>query len=144
EGVPGADGPAGEPGEPAAVGDRGVYRHSGPAAVLREKDRRRAARASPAGRCRRQPRADRFSADRHQLGRYPVSDTLIRIYLIGSCDGFDPLREQLATHPELDVVGESEHVSQAAATLAGGHLDCILFASNESTFPAAEVAAVRE
>jgi pilus assembly protein CpaE len=73
-----------------------------------------------------------------------VSDTRIRIYLIGSCDGFQPLRDQLADHPELELVGESDHVGQATAVLAGGHLDCILFATRESTFPSAEIAAVRE
>ena len=73
-----------------------------------------------------------------------MSDTQIRIYLLGSCDGFGPLRDQLADHPELDLVGESDHVGQATAVLAGGHLDCILFATRESTFPSAEIAAVRE
>jgi pilus assembly protein CpaE len=73
-----------------------------------------------------------------------VSDTRIRIYLIGSCDGFQPLRDQLAGHPELELVGESDHVGQATAVLAGGHLDCILFATRESTFPSSEIAAVRE
>ena len=73
-----------------------------------------------------------------------MSDTQIRIYLIGSCDGFQPLRDQLADHPELDFVGESDHVGQASAALAGGHLDCILFATRESSFPSAEIAAVRE
>lgn len=73
-----------------------------------------------------------------------MSDTQIRLFLIGSCDGFDSLREQLAGHDELDIIGESEHVSQAAAVLAGGHLDCIMLATRESTFPSAEIAAVRE
>ena len=73
-----------------------------------------------------------------------MSDSQIRIYLIGSCDGFGALRDQLADHPELDLVGESDHVGQATAALAGGHLDCVLFATRESTFPSAEVAAVRE
>ena len=73
-----------------------------------------------------------------------MSDTRIRIYLIGSCDGFQPLRDQLADHPELELVGESDHVGQATAALAGGHLDCILFATRESAFPSAEIAAVRE
>jgi len=73
-----------------------------------------------------------------------VSDTRIRIFLIGSCDGFHPLRDQLAAHPELELIGETDHVGQAAAVLAGGHLDCVLLATRESTFPAAEIAAVRE
>ena len=73
-----------------------------------------------------------------------MSDTRIRIFLIGSCDGFHPLRDQLAAHPELELIGETDHVGQAAAVLAGGHLDCVLLATRESTFPAAEIAAVRE
>ena len=73
-----------------------------------------------------------------------MSDTRIRIYLLGSCDGFQPLRDQLAAHPELELVGESEHVGQAAAVLAGGHLDCVLLATRGSALPAAEIAALRE
>ena len=73
-----------------------------------------------------------------------MSDTRIRIYLIGTCEGFQPLRDQLANHPELEFVGESDHVAQAAPVLAGGHLDCILFATGEPNFPTTEVAAVRE
>ncbi len=72
-----------------------------------------------------------------------MSDTL-RIYLIGSCDGFDSLRQQLANHSEIELIGESEHVSQAASVLAGGHLDCVVHATRQSSFPSAEVAAIRE
>ena len=68
----------------------------------------------------------------------------IRIYTIGSCDGFDSLCQQLASHPELDFVGQSDNVGQATTVLAGGHLDCILIATRETTFPSAEIAAVRE
>jgi pilus assembly protein CpaE len=73
-----------------------------------------------------------------------VSDTRTRIYLIGSCDGFEPLRDQLAAHPELELLGESDHVAQATSILAGGHLDCVLFATREPSFPAGEIAALRE
>jgi pilus assembly protein CpaE len=73
-----------------------------------------------------------------------VTETRIRIFLIGSCDGFESLRDQLVGHPELDVVGRSDNVGQAAPVLAGGHLDCVLLATPEDTFPAAEIAAVRE
>jgi pilus assembly protein CpaE len=72
------------------------------------------------------------------------TETRIRIYLIGTCDGFASVREQLASHPEIDLVGESEHVAQAASVLAGGHLDCVLHATREAAFPSAEVAAIRE
>jgi len=71
-------------------------------------------------------------------------DEAIRIYLIGDCEGFGALRDALAQQSELDLVGESRHVAGATSALAGGHLDCILYATGESTFPAAEVAAIRE
>lgn len=68
----------------------------------------------------------------------------IRTYLIGDCDGFDALRSQLASHAEIDLVGQSEHVSQAASVLAGGHLDCVVYATREAAFPNGEIAAIRE
>ena len=68
----------------------------------------------------------------------------IRTYLLGDCDGFDALHKALSQHAEVEVVGDSAQVAQAAATLAGGHLDCILYATREPSFPAAEVAAIRE
>jgi hypothetical protein len=49
-----------------------------------------------------------------------------RLYFTGDCDGFVGLRESLAEHPELQVIGFSEHVAQATGVLAGGHLECIL------------------
>jgi pilus assembly protein CpaE len=68
----------------------------------------------------------------------------IRIYLIGDCDGFSTLREQLANHNELEVVGESDQVGPATTVLSGGHLDCIIHATRDSSFPSGEVAAIRE
>ena len=38
---------------------------------------------------------------------------ITRIYVTGSCDGLDRLREGLAEHPELDFVGWSENVAEA-------------------------------
>jgi pilus assembly protein CpaE len=73
-----------------------------------------------------------------------VTDTRIRIYLIGSCDGFEPLRDQLAVNAELEVVGESDHVAQATAVLAGGHLDCVVLATRGALLPSTEIAAIRE
>jgi pilus assembly protein CpaE len=68
----------------------------------------------------------------------------VRVYLTGTCDGLDNLRESLAAHPELDVVGWSEEVAQGAAALAGGHLGCVLHATSSPTLPAVELAAIRE
>ncbi len=74
-----------------------------------------------------------------------LSDTNpTRVYFTGDCDGLTELRDALAQHPELDVVGSSEYVAQATGVLAGGHLDCILHATRTESFPAAEVAAIRE
>jgi pilus assembly protein CpaE len=67
-----------------------------------------------------------------------------RLYFTGDCDGFVGLRESLAEHPELEVIGFSEHVAQATGVLAGGHLECILHGTRSESFPAAEIAAIRE
>jgi pilus assembly protein CpaE len=67
-----------------------------------------------------------------------------RLYFTGDCEGFVGLRESLAEHPELEVIGFSEHVAQATGVLAGGHLECILHGTRSESFPAAEIAAIRE
>jgi pilus assembly protein CpaE len=67
-----------------------------------------------------------------------------RIYFTGDCDGFAELRDGLSNHPELEVVGWSDHVAQAAGVLAGGHLNCILHGTRSESFPGTEVAAIRE
>lgn len=67
-----------------------------------------------------------------------------RLYFTGDCEGFAELRAALAEHPDLEAVGASEHVAQATGVLAGGHLDCILHATRGDSFPATEVAAIRE
>ena len=74
----------------------------------------------------------------------PTSRDRIRIYVTGSCDGLDRLRDGLASHPELDFVGWSEHVAEATAALAGGHLQVVVHATRDTTLPAAELAAIRE
>ena len=68
----------------------------------------------------------------------------IRVYITGSCDGLETLRHALDEHPDLDLVGWSEHVAEAAPALAGGHLQCILHATRASTLPEHELAQVRE
>jgi pilus assembly protein CpaE len=68
----------------------------------------------------------------------------VRVFFTGDCDGFDALRASLSDTEDIDVVGTNPTVAAAAGTLAGGHLDCILHATRSSTFPASEVAAIRE
>jgi pilus assembly protein CpaE len=72
-----------------------------------------------------------------------MSDAL-RIYLTGSCEGFDTLCNALADQPGIELVGASEHPSAAAAALSGGHLDCVLHGTSSPTLPAHELATIRE
>jgi pilus assembly protein CpaE len=68
----------------------------------------------------------------------------IRIYLTGSCEGFEKLRDALAQQPGIEVVGSAEQVAEASGALQGGHLDCVLHGTSSSTLPAHEIAAIRE
>jgi pilus assembly protein CpaE len=68
----------------------------------------------------------------------------VRVFVTGSCDGLPELREALERHFEVDFVGWSEHVSDAAPTLAGGHLRVVLHGTRSSTLPVNELAAIRE
>jgi pilus assembly protein CpaE len=68
----------------------------------------------------------------------------VRLYATGSCEGFDKLRDSLASHPEIELIGSSTDVAGGAATLAGGHLDAVLHATRSTTLPANELATIRE
>jgi hypothetical protein len=52
-----------------------------------------------------------------------------RIYITGDCDGLPDLRDALAAHPEIELVGSSGQVAEAAARLSGGHLQVVLHAT---------------
>ena len=68
----------------------------------------------------------------------------VRLYFVGACDGFDTLRSALGELEDIEVVGSSTHVAEATAPLAGGHLDCVLYATRGADFPDGDVAAIRE
>jgi pilus assembly protein CpaE len=68
----------------------------------------------------------------------------VRIYCTGSCEGFEKLRESLAQHAELELVGASIAVAEGAAALAGGHLDAVLHATRGASLPADDLAAIRQ
>ncbi len=68
----------------------------------------------------------------------------IRVYFTGDCDGFEALRNALGESAELDVVGASVEVGEAATPLAGGHLDCVVHATRAASFPGLETALIRE
>jgi pilus assembly protein CpaE len=67
-----------------------------------------------------------------------------RVFITGWCDGLPELHETLSRHPEVDLVGQSESVTEAAGALAGGHLGCILHATRNSELPGDDLAAIRE
>jgi pilus assembly protein CpaE len=68
----------------------------------------------------------------------------LRLFCTGSCEGFDKLRQSLAAHPELELLGASATVADGAGALAGGHLDAVLHATRGGTLPADELAALRQ
>src|SRR6187551_2633214 len=67
-----------------------------------------------------------------------------RIYVTGDCDGLPDLRDALAAHPEVELVGSATTVAEAAATLTGGHLNVVLHATRAGSLPVNEIAAIRE
>jgi pilus assembly protein CpaE len=67
-----------------------------------------------------------------------------RIFVTGSCDGLDQLRDALERHTEIELVGTSMSVSESAGVLTGGHLEVILHGTRSSTLPADEIATIRE
>jgi pilus assembly protein CpaE len=68
----------------------------------------------------------------------------VRIFLTGSCDGLDQLRDALERHGEIEFVGSSPGVRESAATLTGGHLQVVLHGTRSSSLPEDELAAIRE
>jgi pilus assembly protein CpaE len=68
----------------------------------------------------------------------------LRVYMTGGCDGSETLRAALEAHQDVDFVGASEDIKDAAGTLAGGHLQVVLHATRASSLPADELASIRE
>jgi pilus assembly protein CpaE len=67
-----------------------------------------------------------------------------RIFVTGSCDGLDQLRDALERHAEIELVGTSVAVTESAGVLTGGHLEVILHGTRSSTLPRDEIAMIRE
>jgi pilus assembly protein CpaE len=68
----------------------------------------------------------------------------VRIFVTGSCDGLEQLREALERHGELELVGSSTGVRESAPVLTGGHLQVVLHGTRSSALPEDELAAIRE
>src|ERR687898_376750 len=68
----------------------------------------------------------------------------VRIFVTGNCDGLEPLRDALAQHEDVELVGSSEHVADAFAPLAGGHLQVVLHGTRDAHLPVHDIASIRE
>ena len=68
----------------------------------------------------------------------------VRVFATGACEGLPELLSALAGHPEVELVGSNERVHDAAPTLTGGHLQCVLHATRGSALPTDDLAALRE
>src|SRR5712691_9806932 len=78
----------------------------------------------------------------------PGTDTTqrgrVRVYATGTCEGFDKLRDSLASHPEIEMVGSSVNIADGAGALAGGHLQAVLHGARDASLPGDELASIRE
>jgi pilus assembly protein CpaE len=72
------------------------------------------------------------------------TNSVPRVFVTGSCDGLDKLRDALAAHDGVELVGAAEQPRQAGGPLAGGHLQAVLHATRASQLPQDELAAIRE
>ena len=77
-------------------------------------------------------------------GTHTTQRERVRLYATGSCEGFDKLRDSLASHPEIELIGSSVDVAGGASALAGGHLQAVLHATRSTTFPADEINSIRQ
>jgi pilus assembly protein CpaE len=68
----------------------------------------------------------------------------VRVFVTGSCEGSANLADALANHPEVELVGTSESVGEAAGALAGGHLGAVLHATSAQHLPQDDLAVIRE
>ena len=66
----------------------------------------------------------------------------VRIFVTGSCEGLDELRDALEQHTEIELVGSNEGVADSAGVLAGGHLEVVLHATRSPRLPLDELAAI--
>lgn len=73
-----------------------------------------------------------------------VARERVRTYITGSCEGLDQLREALERHFEVELIGASSSVAEAAGALAGGHLGVVLHGTGATSLPRDELASIRE
>jgi pilus assembly protein CpaE len=68
----------------------------------------------------------------------------VRVFVTGSCEGLQAVAGALEAHDDIELVGSSEGVGDAAGVLTGGHLGVVVLATPGDTFPGDELAAIRE
>jgi pilus assembly protein CpaE len=68
----------------------------------------------------------------------------VRVFITGACEGLQAVASALAANDDVELVGSSEGVAEAAGVLAGGHLGVVILATPGDTFPGNDLAAIRE
>jgi pilus assembly protein CpaE len=67
-----------------------------------------------------------------------------RVHVSGACEGLEQVRDALAHHSAIELVGYEADVRDAVGPLAGGHLDVVLHATRADMLPSTEIATIRE
>jgi len=68
----------------------------------------------------------------------------VRVFITGACEGLQAVASALAANDDVELVGSSEGVAEAAGVLAGGHLGVVILATPGDAFPGNDLAAIRE
>src|ERR687885_1608362 len=68
----------------------------------------------------------------------------VRVFMTGSCEGLQELKDALERHMEVELVGWTSGITDAAATLTGGHLQVVLHGTRDSALPEDDIATIRE
>jgi pilus assembly protein CpaE len=67
-----------------------------------------------------------------------------QIYVIGACSGLSEALARLSASGRIEILGSSAEIDAAAASLGGLHADLVLYALEQSVFPADGLARLRE
>src|SRR3712207_21332 len=78
------------------------------------------------------------------MNTHTTTKAKLRIFSTGDCEGLGELRQALERHGEIELVGATTSVAEAASTLRGGHLNVVIHATRSPTLPRAELPTIRE
>ena len=69
------------------------------------------------------------------MSEFQTAPQSLRIFVTGSCDGLAELLPSLDANEDIELLGASIDVGEAASALTGGHLDAVLHAVLGGQFP---------